>query len=1035
MQPKICRIPFSSNILDRLADDILTDLPGAVTGDLTAATVFLPSSRACVTLGHRLLAMSAKNTLLLPRILTPAQWAGERAAGLGLNRKPIPADAFRHLILARSLARLPWMSDRSESAPGLAAEFIGLFDEVRLHGKEALVLDRRQWDKVLALAPPAEAEVVTADLERVDEVWNLYRREIPWDGIDRLVATAKGPQDQRESPAAGRLVMVAGFGRLDPTTADLLRLVLGTAAEGRIYLAEAAGDLARLFTATWGRESGGTDPLAPSRQIETLLAGHEPPAVDAVAEPPLRDRLAALQTGPGPSPLLAPTGPVAMVPCGDPEAESRLVAHRVVEILSRPDGGSRRIAVAVPDPQLAARITAQLRAAGIDSDNTHGRPLSSLPAGLLVRFILRAALTDLRPEPLLEVLTHPYVQLTVGEGSHEIWTLRLERMFRRNRGPQGGLAGLHRRAAERDQAALNIFRRQDPGMELFVTAVAAAFEPLLPFGSGKPRPWNELLAALEKTWAALAADQPLAENLERPDTTAVARLLADLQADADRLPPVGLADFAADLGRLLAGANVPAHRARNLPVLVTGLVEARLEAFDHLIVAGLRDGVFPARPTRPLLLGGAMRARLGLPGWQDSLGRDAELFLRLLHNAPEVLLTWSTEDEGQPTLRSGFVARLELVLRPAYGPQDPVPLWRREAVPWVEIDRQEEAFRNENPAPPAAAGSRPLTRLSWSALRTWRDCPYRYYLERGLALYKEEEVQEEFGRLEYGSLVHEVLAAWLDPDGAGYTALAQADRTAAAAALEAEAARVFAPGARELPQRRLWQDTFSRSFGPLVAQELDRFKHWRPVALEKQFAMPLTDLVGWIEGEADRQGVEPALPAMGERQGDILLRGTIDRIDRALDGDQTLAVIDYKTGKPPSARKVQELEEMQVLLYAAAVEAGALADVRGRVDEGFYYGVAEDNPGRPHKPHLDGTNATGRTLLLDGAASLVDLAYRAADPAGSFPLIPREMNGEGATRLPCDYCDFRGLCRLEERPLPAATDRKLDRLVNRKDMF
>ena len=37
--------------------------------------------------------------------------------------------------------------------------------------------------------------------------------------------------------------------------------------------------------------------------------------------------------------------------------------------------------------------------------------------------------------------------------------------------------------------------------------------------------------------------------------------------------------------------------------------------------------------------------------------------------------------------------------------------------------------------------------------------------------------------------------------------------------------------------------------------------------------------------------------------------------------------------------------------------------------------------------------------------------------------------------LPCEYCEFRGVCRLEERDFHPATARKLDKLVNSKDRF
>lgn len=992
--------------------------------------VLLPSSRACRTLQQELLEESlretGRRTLLLPRIVTVAQWSAEVASAVGLAITDLPDDRVRSVILARELTTLPWLRDNRESAPGLASEFIGLFDEVRLHRCDNLLLDPEATGRVLEKTSPAEAEIIAGDLGRIHEVWACYRRLVPRDSVDVLTDLARSLESAGVPGPAPELVVVAGFNRLDPVRAVLLRNAMAHGGESRLYLPVTEGPLARLFEATWSSESLGTDPLAPARLAETMLLPDTTEPIADIRVTTLKQRLDILRAEG------LPDHQPVFCPCGDPEAESRRVAHHVAEILSRNGGEKCSVGVAVGDPRLAARITAQLRDAGVDVDNTHGQSLASLPAGLLLRFILRAALTDLRPEPLLEVLTHAYVNLPLAEGTHATWTLRLEQMFRRNQGPAGGLAGLRRQAADRDQSARNLYDQQGPGMAAFVEAVAASFAPLLePRGV---RTWDRWVEAIREAWTALAPDHALGEKKDRPDVTAAARLLDSLKADAGLLPPVDLAEFAGDLGRLLSGENVPAHRARNLPVLVTGLIEARLETYDHLIIAGLKDGVFPARPTRPLLLAGGLRDRLGLPGWRDALSRDAEVFLRLLHNAPDVLLTWSTEEEGQPVLPSPFVSRLQLALQPDIPDPPEALLWRRNDVPWAGLESAAATFAAEDPAPPALAPIRPLTLLSWSALRQWRDCPNRFLLERGFALRKEEEVQEEFGRLEYGSLVHEALAEFLDTSGPGYAALAAGDQAAAEICLRDTAQRNFAPGADDLPLRHLWLDSFLRAVAPLTAYEIERFALWRPVALEEKFELPLGDLTAWITREAAACGWDPELPALTGHAGDILLRGTVDRIDRRQDGSGALAVIDYKTGKTPSAKKVAELEEMQVLLYAAAVEVGVMP-VTGGVSEGFYYAVNEDKPGGPAKPQLSCESGEGRLLLLRGAARLAELAVSAADPAGHFPLMAREIAGEGEASLPCDYCDFRGVCRLEERDLPPATDRKLGKLVNSKDRF
>ena len=127
-------------------------------------------------------------------------------------------------------------------------------------------------------------------------------------------------------------------------------------------------------------------------------------------------------------------------------------------------------------------------------------------------------------------------------------------------------------------------------------------------------------------------------------------------------------------------------------VVISGMVEARLERSDTLILAGLRDGVFPKKSTRPLFLASALRERLGLPGWPAALSRDAELFARLLHGAPQVLLTWSTEEAGSPALPSSFVSRLELVLQPELKSVDS-RLWRVKPTPWDEIAAAEKTAR------------------------------------------------------------------------------------------------------------------------------------------------------------------------------------------------------------------------------------------------------------------------------------------------------------------------------------------------------
>ncbi|MBM4131440.1 hypothetical protein FJ250_10530, partial [bacterium] len=916
MRPQVLQLPLTESPLTAVAAELCRRLPGAPAGDFTAALVLLPSTRACRTLGQLLFERAGLPAVLLPRILTPAQLTLEAATALGLlpEARP-PAAANRALILAHELVARGWLQGPPETAPGLAQELVRAFDEIRRHRLADLLLAPAPLETALQrlAVREAEAESAAAELRSLREAWRLYRGRVPHDDVDtqvrlaaRLEAGAAGAPAAALWPApAPALALAAGFTRLDPVTAAPLRAALAAADQALVLVAGDADPLTRRLVATWDPldERGG--PLGPARRAAVLL-GADPPAVAAAgprppseeASPALRERLAALAAE---LPALAPPGPGAALQClacGAAEHEAAVIADVVVRRLQEPDGAVARVAVAVPDRKLAARVSARLRDAGLDVDNTHGEPLSAQPAGLLLRFALRAALTGLRGEAVLELLTHPYVALPAPGGNHGLWTLRLERLLRSDEAFQGGQASLLLRAREHDEAARAVLRRAADGMEAFVAAIGQALAPLLAAGARGPAPWAEHLAALRRCWAALAPEQPLGRGAERADVIAAARLLDELEADAGLLPPVTAADFAADLGRALAAALAPPHRDPGLGLLVTGHLEARLERFDLLVVGGLADGALPRRPARPAFLGARAREALGLPGRRDSLDADAELFLRLLHGAPRVVLTWPGEDERAPVLPSPLVERLLLVHGLSATDESlragPPTAWsaRPAAAGRTAAIAAQDRFRAEPQPAPLLAPARPVERLSWTSLRQWRECPYAFLLERRFALRRDEDVSREFGRREYGQRAHDALRRFLEPGAPGHAALAAGDHGGALAAFATAANAAFGPGDARQPDRALWREAFLQLGEPVVAHELDRFATWRPLGFELKFELPLARLLEWLRQDLTEAGDDEALAllatlpaALPAAAAAVVLEGSIDRLDAGVESD------------------------------------------------------------------------------------------------------------------------------------------------------
>ena len=100
----------------------------------------------------------------------------------------------------------------------------------------------------------------------------------------------------------------------------------------------------------------------------------------------------------------------------------------------------------------------------------------------------------------------------------------------------------------------------------------------------------------------------------------------------------------------------------------------------------------------------------------------------------------------------------------------------------------------------------------------------------------------------------------------------------------------------------------------------------------------------------------------GEIQIDgITIYGRADRIDRAADG--SIAVVDYKTGSPPSAKQVEKGFSLQLGLLALMAERGGFTDMPGTAS-GFEYWSLGSRKGSARfgymvEPALEGTKKTG----------------------------------------------------------------------------
>lgn len=601
----------------------------------------------------------------------------------------------------------------------------------------------------------------------------------------------------------------------------------------------------------WRRGGGRDAPAARSRAIANAMA---PPAFTQKWQDlkPADRRL---------------TG-VRALELADPAEEAQTIAIALREALETP---GRTAALVTPDRNLAARVSAHLRRWGIEADDSAGRPLSQTPPGTLLLAIAAAAAERFAPVPLLALLKHPLVR--AGEGRLD-WLDGARSLDLALRGPRppAGLDGLSRHL--KGDVALWWASDATPLLAPLETVFAAE------------RRFADLLAAVRETAQALAGDAVWAG----PAGRAAADLLARLEEAAGEGPEtVAVAAFPAMLERLLAAQAVRPPYGQHPRLFIRGLIEARLQQADLMILAGLNEGTWPALPAPDPWLAPRLRADLGLPSLERRIGLAAHDFACAL-GAPQVLVTRARRDARAPAVASRFWLRLEAMT----GGLTRAPAYRK----WAQaIDKPDDYRPAGRPAP--APKDRPR-RISVTEVDRLKADPFAFYARRILGLSALDAVDADPTAAWRGIKVHEVLEAWMKEDGCD------------PAKLRPRAEALLAGADAHPLMRALWQ--------PRLMEAID-----------------------FIAAEVEANRAAGRLPLKAEAWGEIgiagvTLGGKADRIDRLADG--RLAIVDYKTGKPPSNKAVSEGYSLQLGLLGLIAERGGFEGIDGAAAAFEYWSLA-----------------------------------------------------------------------------------------------
>ncbi len=991
----VSNIPAELGFADALAQGLLQRFPDPLR--LSQALVFLPTRRGCRAVQEAFLRATAGQPLLLPRLIPLGDLDAEEllltqeenwVAGPGETDLPQALPALtRQLLLTRTI--LAWHQQRTpkevppvDQAARLAQELGRLLDQVETEGLS--------FDRLADLVPEDYADHWQETLEFlsiVTQAWPAIEQEQGCIGLAarrRLLHDAQARQ-WRATPPSGPVIAAGSTGSI-PSTARLL-VTIARLPQGEVVL---PGLDRSCDDQAW--QALASDPTHPQYGLAGLLhhmklernqvgdwlsdrraAPHSPrlsvsPAgrgrlinlALATAERTSDWAQLAKQTTAGPftpAAVQAALAQVSRLDAPDPGAEAGAIALLLRQALETP---GKTAALVTPDRPLARRVAAELRRWGVEVDDSAGVPLSETPPVQFLRLTAQLIADNCAPVSLLSVLKHPLAAGGLAPASFRRLARQLERALLRgprpNPGFEGLLAALESAAGDKrrwpSEVKIDVLadwigdlaRRAHPFTDAFHRgSFQAVIDGHLSFAEALAASDRE--SGAERLWVEEAGK-------------AAATFFADLR-EASQASGAGEAltaeGYPGLLDSLLAGAVVRARYGSHPRLAILGPLEARMQRADLLVLGGLNEGIWPSETDPGPWMSRPMRTRFGLPPVERRIGLSAHDFTQAM-GASEVVLTRAERAGGAPAVPSRWLRRLDALLQALGQPQALRRLERQWGAWAAALDQPEAGVRPWGPpAPRPPLAARPK-RLSVTQIETWMRDPYALYARHVLGLIALDPLDADPGAADKGNLIHKALERFFATHP-GPTALPPDAEAKLLAFGEAELQSVRAyPGVYAF-----WQPRFGRIARWVIEQERLR-----------RLAKPRTFVEA--RGEMEVAG--------------LTLFGYADRIESLPDG--SIAILDYKTGQPPSTASIIKGLAPQLPLEAAMAEAGAFAGVpAGKASGLVFWRLSGGNPAGEVKAVAGRNVPPADQLAADALAGLRQLIAAFDDEKTAYHARPR----------------------------------------------
>jgi ATP-dependent helicase/nuclease subunit B len=928
-------VPF----LPALADAVLagTLVPGAPPSSdplaLADTTIYLPTRRAARTL-RSLLAERLGGAAILPTVRPLGEFdedadlfeAGLDSAAAALDLAPPLGGMERLLVLAPLVqawkARLPTairarfgeevvVPASPADAIWLSRDLAALIDEAEMEGAD--------WKRLAGLVPDDLAGWWQVTLDFLEIATRYYPEALAARGRSSPGAHLSASIDAETArltrrPPPGPVIAAGSTGSV-PATARLLAAVArlpngavvlpgldtGLDEASWMELCEAEPHpsvcghpqfgLRRLLAALGAVRSDVTELAAPSPALAARRS-----LVSQALRP--AETTEAWAHGRGEVDGLLATAGLTLVEAANEREEAEAAALALRLAIGEP---GRTAALVTTDRALARRVSAELARHGIRADDSGGRPLAKTPPTRLLTALAAAAAAPGDPVPVLAVIKHPLVQCGLPRHAARRAAEIVELVALRGGTGRPDLltlaADFDRRIAmlADDRHAPAWFARlgeADTGAATtFLAGMQAAVAPLAALARAQDAQLSAIARAAVEALEATARDETggFGRLYDGDAGQALAGFLRELTGARTDLT-FAARDWPAVLDALLAGSAVKPPAGSDPRVSIWGVLEARLQHVDTMVLAGMNEGSWPRRAEADRFMSRFMKLGLDMQPPERRIGQAAHDF-EMAMGSPQVVLTRAARAGDAPAVASRLLQRLEAFA----GPQRAAEMKAR----GQRLVRHARALAAAAPQPPVARprptpplAARPK-RFSVTEVERLRRDPYAIHAGRILELQPLEPLLRDPGAIERGSLFHDVLHRF---------ALAGIDPRAedAVERLTGIGREVFAEAALPADVEAVWWPRFRKLAAGIVGWERTK----RPEHIRARLAEVRADAV--------------EIGATGAR-----LSGRADRIDLLNAGYAD--ILDYKTGSYPSRVQAHRLLAPQLALEAALMMRGAFA--------------------------------------------------------------------------------------------------------------